>query len=92
MVGILHLYRQRKQNRTSEESTTAAIMQAPSRESERRFLALVSQWKRDRGPYSSSAKLADHPAYRQIIALADLERITAGAFNAHLTEAAGVAR
>ena len=69
MVGILHLYRQRKQNRTSEESTTAAIMQAPSRESERRFLALVSQWKRDRGPYSSSAKLADHPAYRQIIAL-----------------------
>jgi outer membrane protein TolC len=30
--------------------------------------------------------------YRQIIALADLERITAGAFNAHLTEAAGVAR
>jgi hypothetical protein len=36
---------------------------------ERRFLELVAIWKRDRGPHSSSARLTDHPAYQQIIAL-----------------------
>jgi len=36
---------------------------------ERRFLELVAIWKRERGPYSSSARLAEHPAYQQIIAM-----------------------
>jgi hypothetical protein len=36
---------------------------------EQRFLNLVATWKRDRGPHSSSARLAEHPAYQQIIAL-----------------------
>ena len=34
---------------------------------EQRFLDLVAQWKRNRGPHSSSAQLAEHPAYQQII-------------------------
>src|SRR5438128_1890379 len=36
---------------------------------ERRFLALAARWKRERGPHSSSARLAEHPAYQEIIAL-----------------------
>ncbi len=36
---------------------------------EQRFRRLVSQWKAERGPHSSSARLAKHPAYQQIIAL-----------------------
>ncbi len=36
---------------------------------ERRFADLVARWKRERGPYSSSARLAEHSAYQQIIAL-----------------------
>jgi hypothetical protein len=34
---------------------------------QRRFRDLVALWKRERGHYSSSAKLAEHPAYQQII-------------------------
>jgi hypothetical protein len=34
---------------------------------EQRFLDLVATWKRERGPHSSSARLAEHPAYQQII-------------------------
>jgi hypothetical protein len=34
-----------------------------------RFLDLVAIWKRECGPYSSSAKLAEHPAYQEIIAI-----------------------
>ncbi len=36
---------------------------------EQRFLDLVGTWKRERGHHSSSAKLAEHPAYQQIIAM-----------------------
>ena len=36
---------------------------------DQRFAELASQWKRERGPHSSSARLADHPAYQAIIAL-----------------------
>jgi hypothetical protein len=32
-----------------------------------RFLDLVATWKRQRGPHSSSARLAQHPAYQEII-------------------------
>jgi hypothetical protein len=34
---------------------------------EQRFLELVAAWKRERGPHSSSARLAEHPAYEEII-------------------------
>jgi hypothetical protein len=36
---------------------------------EQRFADLVARWKRERGPYSSSARLAEHPAYQQIIGM-----------------------
>src|SRR5947209_710243 len=36
---------------------------------QQRFLDLVALWKRERGPYSSSARLAEHPAYQQIIGM-----------------------
>lgn len=36
---------------------------------EQRFLDLVATWKRERGPHSSSARLAEHPAYQQIIGM-----------------------
>lgn len=36
---------------------------------ELRFAELAATWKRERGPHSSSARLAEHPAYQQIIAL-----------------------
>jgi hypothetical protein len=32
-----------------------------------RFRELVATWKRERGPYSSSARLAEHPACQEII-------------------------
>jgi hypothetical protein len=53
-------------------------------ERERRFGDLVTVWKRERGPYSSSAQLAEHPAYQEIIGmgpevvpllLSELERV-----------------
>jgi hypothetical protein len=34
---------------------------------EQQFHDLVADWKRDRGPHSSSAALAEHPVYQQII-------------------------
>jgi hypothetical protein len=33
------------------------------------FMELAARWKRERGPHSSSARLAEHPAYQQIIGL-----------------------
>jgi hypothetical protein len=38
-------------------------------ELEQRFHDLVAIWKRERGPHSSSARLAEHPAYEQIVRL-----------------------
>jgi hypothetical protein len=38
-------------------------------EIEKRFRDLVTTWKRERGPHSASARLAEHPAYQQIIRL-----------------------
>src|SRR6202790_5172879 len=40
-----------------------------SRAWEGRFVDLVAAWKRERGPHSSSARLAEHPAYQQIIGM-----------------------
>ena len=45
--------------------TTATV----PRDRERQFHELVATWKRERGPHSSSARLAEHPAYREIIAM-----------------------
>lgn len=36
---------------------------------DQRFRELASQWKRERGPHSSSARLAEHAAYQAIIAM-----------------------
>src|SRR5437867_1464358 len=36
---------------------------------EQRFQDLAAKWKKERGHHSSSARLAEHPAYQQIIAL-----------------------
>jgi hypothetical protein len=49
------------------ERESAAL--SPAEEWERRFLELAATWKRERGPHSSSARLTDHPAYQQLIAL-----------------------
>ena len=42
---------------------------ATSKNLEHKFQELVALWKQERGPYSSSARLTEHPAYQQIIAL-----------------------
>lgn len=42
---------------------------SPAAALEQQFAALAATWKQDRGPYSSSARLAEHSAYQQIIAL-----------------------
>jgi hypothetical protein len=47
----------------------AGTTDLPAAEVERRFLELATLWKQERGPWSSSARLAEHPAYRQIVAL-----------------------
>jgi hypothetical protein len=48
--------------------TTAPVV-SPGPEGQQRFLQLVRVWKQERGPHSSSARLAEHPAYQQIIAM-----------------------
>jgi hypothetical protein len=50
--------------RTNSTETATA---GPARE--QRFHDLVATWKRERGPHSSSARLAEHPAYQQIIGM-----------------------
>ncbi len=46
--------------------TTEAVAR---KDLDKRFAELASQWKRERGPHSSSARLAEHAAYQAIIAL-----------------------
>ncbi len=36
---------------------------------ERCFADLVATWKQERGPHSSSVRLAEHPAYQRIIGM-----------------------
>jgi hypothetical protein len=52
-----------------ESTNLAATSTNPGPTWEQRFHALVATWKRERGPHSSSARLAEHPAYLQIIDL-----------------------
>jgi hypothetical protein len=49
------------------EPTVGTGIAATAPDREQQFRALAAQWKRERGPYSSSAQLAEHPAYQQII-------------------------
>lgn len=53
----------------SEQEPTQHDERPSGPEGEQRFHDLVSTWKRERGPHSSSARLAEHPAYQQIIAM-----------------------
>jgi hypothetical protein len=49
-----------------------ALLEQLRQEDERdhaRFRQLAAQWKAERLPHSSSTRLTDHPAYRDIIAL-----------------------
>jgi hypothetical protein len=52
-----------------EPTNLAGTTQTGGEGREQRFLDLVALWKRERGPYSSSARLAEHPAYQQIIGM-----------------------
>jgi hypothetical protein len=52
-----------------EPNVANPIFSEAPQELRERFSQLAAQWKRERGPYSSSARLAAHPAYQQIIAL-----------------------
>jgi len=45
------------------------MSQNQSTKLQERFRQQVALWKKERGPYSSSARLAEHPAYQQIIAM-----------------------
>jgi hypothetical protein len=40
---------------------------APPPEDQKRFRALVKRWKEDTGHLSSAARMAQHPAYQEII-------------------------
>src|SRR6266849_5335559 len=52
-----------------KEETDLAQAATTGPEWQQRFHDLVATWKRERGPHSSSARLAEHPAYQQIIAM-----------------------
>jgi hypothetical protein len=54
---------------SENESIGLGAAPSASAELERRFLDLVAAWKRERGPHSSSARLAEHQAYQQIIGM-----------------------
>ncbi len=49
------------------ESPKAAAALASSLEDQQRFRALVKRWKEDTGHLSSTARMAKHPAYQEII-------------------------
>jgi hypothetical protein len=51
------------------DKATETVPGTSATEREQRFHDLVKLWKQERGPYSSSAQLAQHPAYQQIIDL-----------------------
>jgi hypothetical protein len=54
---------------SGKELTNLSGETAAGSEWEQRFLDLVATWKRERGPHSSSSRLAEHPAYQQIIGM-----------------------
>src|ERR1700693_5276062 len=52
-----------------EQQNHYLATQPTTAEQEQRFLELVATWKRERGPHSASSRLAEHPAYQQIISM-----------------------
>ncbi len=54
---------------SEQESNDPAGTTTDGEGRDKRFHDLVSAWKRERGPHSSSARLAEHPAYQQIIGM-----------------------
>jgi hypothetical protein len=54
---------------SDQEQTNPEVKKTRGPEWEQRFHDLVSLWKRERGPHSSSARLAEHPAYQQILSM-----------------------
>ena len=50
-------------------SAHQGVVEAASDRTGKKFLRLRDEWKQKRGPYSSSAKLAMHPAYLKIIGM-----------------------
>src|SRR5262245_50096139 len=53
----------------SESAKPTERAAATGPEWRQRFFDLAAAWKRERGPHSSSARLAEHPAYQQIIGM-----------------------
>jgi hypothetical protein len=53
----------------NEVASPPSAVGGDGQDRERRFHELVAIWKRERGPHSSSARLAEHPAYQGIIAM-----------------------
>jgi hypothetical protein len=51
----------------SKKNNQGASTTTPDPKLEKQFVELVVTWKRDRGPHSSSARLAEHPPYQEII-------------------------
>ena len=54
---------------SDEDPNPTGAALSTTAERERRFLELAATWKRERGPYASSTRLAENLAYQQIIAL-----------------------
>jgi hypothetical protein len=52
-----------------KDVSTSTATETGAGELQQRFAELAARWKQERGPYSSSARLAAHPAYQEIIAL-----------------------
>src|SRR4051812_46914449 len=53
----------------NEEPTHLAEQPTKAEELRAHFQSLVLRWKHERGPHSSSARLTNHSAYQEIIAL-----------------------
>src|SRR5262245_22566591 len=54
---------------TDKSMSTPPDTTATGTEREQRFQDLALSWKRDRGPFSPSTRLTEHPAYQQIISM-----------------------
>ena len=50
---------------------SAPTEHSPSTNLEQRFQELAAQWRLERGPFSTARRLAQHPAYRKIVALGE---------------------
>lgn len=53
----------------TNQTIGATLQSGLSQDLDQRFQDLVATWKRERGPHSSSAVLAQHPSYQQIVGM-----------------------